>query len=270
MNTEELTGLIVGRLESERASIVQQWTFPQGTRTRHFVVDNLLPEEIAAQVFNGFPRNGQGFHDRESFREKKRTSAELSAHPQILQDITHAMQSPEVIAKVSELCGMKALEPDPSLYAGGLSMMFPGDFLNPHIDNSHDAKRDRYRRLNLLYYVSPDWSLENGGNFELWDDDVTQQKTLVSHFNRLVCMETNRHSWHSVSPVKADRPRCCVSNYYFSKVSPDETDYYHVTSFTGRPEERVKRIYGVMDNAMRNTVSKALGISRGKHLAKGE
>ncbi len=27
------------------------------------------------------------------------------------------------------------------LYAGGLSMMFEGDFLNPHIDNSHDAGR---------------------------------------------------------------------------------------------------------------------------------
>ena len=29
-----------------------------------------------------------------------------------------------------------------------------GHFLNPHIDNSHDAKRERYRRFNLLYGVS--------------------------------------------------------------------------------------------------------------------
>ena len=145
-------------------------------------------------------------------------------------------------------------------------MMFPGDFLNPHIDNSHDAARDRYRRLNLLYYASPDWSLENGGNFELWDDEVKTPKTIVSHFNRLVVMETDKNSWHSVSPVRAERPRCCVSNYYFSKLSPDTTQYFHVTSFTGRPDEGVKRAVGVVDNALRNVVGKTLNIGRGKHL----
>ena len=37
--------------------------------------------------------------------------------------------------------------------------MFEGDFLNPHVDNSHDANREKYRRLNLLFYVSPDWKM---------------------------------------------------------------------------------------------------------------
>ena len=41
--------------------------------------------------------------------------------------------------------------------------MTEGDFLNPHIDNSHDAKRERYRRLNLLYYVSPGWESAKRG-----------------------------------------------------------------------------------------------------------
>jgi Rps23 Pro-64 3,4-dihydroxylase Tpa1-like proline 4-hydroxylase len=89
-------------------------------------------------------------------------------------------------------------------------LKFPGDFLNPHIDNSHDGERKRYRRLNLLYYVSPDWKIENGGNFELWDDERINQKTLTALTNRLVVMETNKISWHSVSPVTTDRPRCCV------------------------------------------------------------
>ena len=145
-------------------------------------------------------------------------------------------------------------------------MMFPGDFLNPHIDNSHDGDRQRYRRLNLLYYVSPDWKIENGGNFELWNDERLNQKTLTALANRLVVMETNKISWHSVSQVQTDRPRCCVSNYYFSKISPDTSDYFHVTSFTGRPEEKIKRIVGFADNALRNLVSKTLKTGRGKHL----
>lgn len=106
----------------------------------------------------------------------------------------------------------------------------------------------------------------NGGNFELWDDTRTKQKTLVAHQNRLVVMETNKTSWHSVSKVTADRPRCCVSNYYFSEISPDGDKYFHVTSFSGRPEQPVRRLVGVVDNALRNIISKTLKAGRGKNL----
>ncbi|MNR05056.1 hypothetical protein D3C85_1210640 [compost metagenome] len=184
----------------------------------------------------------------------------------ILRDVTYALQSAEVVGKVAELLGVPSIVPDPSLYAGGLSMMFKGNFLNPHIDNSHDGGRGLYRRLNLLYYVTPEWELENGGNFELWGGKVKKQKTLVSKFNRLVVMDTNRDSWHSVSNVEVETPRCCVSNYYFSKISPDNDDYFHVTSFSGRPEEPGKHLLGVVDNRFRNTLSKVLRVRRGKAL----
>jgi len=266
MERAEFTRVILDKLEAERDSIVRQWINPEGTRTRHFVVDDMLPIPMARSIYEAFPRNGDGFHDRESFREKKRTSAHLSDYPAILGEVTYAFQSPEVVQKIGDLVGIDGLEPDPSLYAGGLSMMFLGDFLNPHIDNSHDAERSRYRRLNLLYYVSPDWWTANGGHFELWDEEVQVAKTVESRFNRLVVMETNTTSWHSVSPVLVDRPRCCVSNYYFSQQSPDGEEYFHVTSFTGRPGEGLKRAVGVVDNALRQVVSKTLGVGRGKHL----
>jgi Rps23 Pro-64 3,4-dihydroxylase Tpa1-like proline 4-hydroxylase len=264
MDRHALTKLILERLDASAADIRHQWANPTETNTRHFVVDNLLPKDVAHAIYAAYPKDANGFYSRESFREKKRTSAHLDQFEPILGEITHAFQAHSVIECVSNLVGFTQIESDPSLYAGGLSMMFKGDFLNPHIDNSHDAKRDRYRRLNLLYYVSPGWSLENGGNFELWDDARKRSKTIVSQFNRLVVMETNKTSWHSVSPVLVDAPRCCVSNYFFSKISPDETEYFHVTSFTGRPEETGKRVLGVVDNALRNTVSKALKFGRGK------
>ena len=145
-------------------------------------------------------------------------------------------------------------------------MMFRGDFLNPHIDNSHDAERKRYRRLNLLYYVSPNWKLKNGGNLEVWNEDQTKAKTIIAKTNRLIVMETNKTSWHSVSKVEINSPRCCVSNYYFSKISPDHSAYSHVTSFTGRPDEILKRSIGVIDNALRNFVSRSIKLGRGKKL----
>ena len=152
--------------------------------------------------------------------------------------MTDAFHTPAVLEGVRTATRLDGLEAHPSLYAGGISMMEMGDFLNPHIDNSHDAPRRRHRRSNLLYYISPDWQLSDGGDFELWNTGVTTPKVIQCAFNRLVVMETTRTSWHSVQPVTADRPRCCVSNYYFSQRSPEQRDYYHVTSFLGRPDQQ--------------------------------
>jgi Rps23 Pro-64 3,4-dihydroxylase Tpa1-like proline 4-hydroxylase len=266
MDREDITRLAVDRLDECRDEIANTWNHPEGTTTRHFHIDAFLPPEIAREAYAAFPKAGDGFYSRASFREKKRTSAHLDEYAPILREITFALQDPRVVDLIADIVGFRHIEPDPKLYAGGLSMMFKGDFLNPHIDNSHDAQRDRYRRLNALYYVSPDWQLENGGNFELWNDDQTEPKTIIAAENRLVVMETNKTSWHSVSPVAADYPRCCISNYYFSRESPDQSEYFHVTSFTGRPDEKVKRVLGVIDNSLRNGLSRTLKVGRGKNL----
>jgi Rps23 Pro-64 3,4-dihydroxylase Tpa1-like proline 4-hydroxylase len=167
------------------------------------------------------------------------------------------------------ITGIKGMMPDELLYAGGISLMAQGDFLNPHLDNSHDKDRENYRVLNLLYYVSPDWQLENGGNLELWDNGVHgEPRVIVSRFNRLALMITNKSSFHSVSKVTADEKRCCVSNYYFSQEPAESSPYFHVTSFYGRPEETLKGIGLGIDRKLRNFVRKLTGkrIVETKHL----
>lgn len=259
--------LIISRLNKEEENIRASWNSPNISNTRYFLIDNLLPGDITMEIFNAFPSQGENFNKRSSFRERKKTFAKLNILPKILTDITFAFQDASVIGKIEELTQMEDLEGDPKLYAGGLSMMFEGDFLNPHIDNSHDSERTRYRRLNLLFYVTPGWSLENGGNFELWDGKVTTPITIVSKFNRLVVMETNDKSWHSVNKVLVKTPRCCVSNYFFSQQSPKvNKNYYHVTSFMGRPEETLKRLWSRVDNFARQFIATKLGISRGRGL----
>ena len=196
-----LVELLVDKLSKEFNGLHEQWSNPTGTSTKHFYLDHLLPDNVALEIYNAFPKDARGFYNRESFREKKKTSADLAEYEKILSDITYAIQDKKVVDLIAGITGFSCIEPDPKLYAGGLSMMFSGDYLNPHIDNSHDIDRERYRRLNVLFYVSPDWKLENGGNFELWDDLRLTQKTIISKFNRIIVMETNKKSWHSVSEV---------------------------------------------------------------------
>jgi Rps23 Pro-64 3,4-dihydroxylase Tpa1-like proline 4-hydroxylase len=199
-----------------------------------------------------------------SFRERKYTFKQLDQVPPLLRDITFAIQSPEVVAVVERITGLTRQIPDPQLYAGGISLMARGNFLNPHIDNSHDKERKLYRTLNLLYYVTPGWKAEYGGSLELWDYSVKSAVVLPSLFNRLLIMETNRHSWHSVSPVRHEGQRCCVSNYYFSEHSPEGVDYFHVTSFSARPEQVVRRWVAAADNLARMGIRKVFRRGLGK------
>ena len=170
---------------------------------------------------------------------------------EILKDVTFALQDERVITIVENITGIKQLHGDSSLYAGGLSMMKKGHFLGPHIDNSHDQERESYRRLNILFYVTPKWNTESGGHLNLWDRKVINSKKIESRFNRLVVMETTPWSWHSVSEVKGEGERCCVSNYFFSSNSPTTEKSFHVTSFQALPNKKIMRLVCNIDNKMR-------------------
>lgn len=268
IDQENIAGHIYKRLSEDKKKLTEVWGIPKNTNTRHLVIDNLLPDNLCNQIYESFPKKLNNFHLRKSFRERKRTLTNLSIHNKNINNAIYAFQDKKVLNILSEITKINNLEADEKLYAGGLSLMMQDDFLNPHVDNSHNINREKYRRLNLLYYVTPNWIEEYGGNFELWDNNIKKPKVIISNFNRLVIMETTRHSWHSVNKLLSNKARCCLSNYYFTKNSPLKSNkkYFHVTSFTGRPNEKYKIAYALLDNNIRNVISKILKFGRGRKL----
>lgn len=252
---EQLVNLIVARLESEKGKIAADFHTDKGIGTRFTAIDDLLPQDVAKRFSEAFPAL-ENMRLLDSFRERKYTSKSLDKFDPLISDITFAFQDKRVIDIVTEITGIKDAVGDPHLYAGGISAMANGHFLNPHLDNSHDGEQENYRVLNLLYYVSLDWKAEYGGNLELWDQHVTRPIEIPSLFNRLVLMSTNDKSWHSVNEVKSDRPRYCISNYYFSPHSPNGYETNHVTYFMARPEQKVRRVVTKIDSGLRTAVRK--------------
>ena len=253
-NRETLVNLIVERLEMVVGELRDSFENSiNEVGVRYCVIDGLLPMDIAQLIYDSFPLV-EKMRLMDSFRERKYTSKSFDKFAPLIADITFAIQDPRVVHVIERITGIKDQIPDSSLYAGGLSAMGQGHFLGPHIDNSHDASRENYRTLNLLYYVSPDWEMENGGNLELWDRNVRNKVTVLSCFNRLVIMETNQWSWHSVNSVRTNRLRYCVSNYYFSPASPTSLEYFNITSFSARPEQKVLRAITWFDNKLRMMV----------------
>ena len=257
MNRQEIGHIIATRLEAAHDDLAFQ--FRKEGCVPSCVIDDLLPSHLAQEIHAAFPPHGR-MTFKNTLREKKYISAQMNEHPSILEETVFAFQQHNVVCAVASITGLMALEPDINLYAGGISAMPQGNYLKPHLDNSHDGQQEKYRALNLLYYTSPDWQEEFGGNLELWDNGPRGiPRTIVSRFNRLAIMATNRTSWHSVSTVLADKTRCCVSNYYFTPITPDHDDYFHATSFRGRPGEVIGDLVMQADNALRTTILKATG-----------
>ncbi|ACK73859.1 conserved hypothetical protein (plasmid) [Gloeothece citriformis PCC 7424] len=219
-------------------------------------IDDLLEYNDAKLIYDSFPSK-QKLLLLKDIREYKYVGIQMNQYNPILEEIIYAFQQPKVVSLIAEITGIEELLPDEYLYAGGISLMEYGCFLNPHLDNSHDKDRKNYRVINLLYYVTPDWKEEYGGNLELWDQGLKHNcRTIHSKFNRLVIMATNKKSLHSVSKINHYGKRCCVSNYYFSSKPKEVDDYFHVTSFRGRPEQKLRDLLLQADAKLRNGIRK--------------
>ncbi len=232
----------------------------------HFVIDDLLPPELAAEIASRFPAKSSMIA-KHSLRERKAIMARMAECDRLVSEAIYAFHEPEVVELIGRITGNATVEPDALLYAGGISAMGRGDFLNPHLDNSHDADRQRWRAFNLLYYVTPEWPDDIGGNLELWPEGG-ERITIHSRFNRLVVMATHGKSWHSVSPITGDGVRLCVSNYYFTPEPLLADDRFHVTSFRGRPEQPVADLVLRADAIARGGIRKLRpgGIARLTHV----
>lgn len=242
---------IAEKILQNKEELTRYWN--QSAPVKHMYIDNLLSESDAQEIYTHFPAKDQ-LMKRNTIREKKQVGIELEKYHASVSETLMAFQEQCVVNAVAEITGIIGMTPDPTLYASGLSMMQQNDFLNPHLDNSSDGNADKYRVINLLYYVTPGWKTENGGNLELWDEKVKNQVTLTAAFNRLAIMATDDKSWHSVSKVVVPEARRCLSNYYFAEKPINGKEYFHATTFKGRPGETFRGMLLEIDGMIRNGI----------------
>lgn len=271
METVEIAELILNRLVLEKEQIKTQFEQSK-SGIAHFYVDDLLPESVVNEITEVFPSKEKMVR-KKSLREYKYVAAQMDQYHPLLEKVIYAFQDERIVKLIGEVCSIDTLVPDENLYAGGLSLMAEGNFLNPHLDNSHDKDRDRWRILNLLYYVTPHWEDDYGGHLEVWPKGLEEEQiTIHSRYNRLAVMATHNRSWHSVSPVVHPGERRCVSNYYFSKQPLREDDSFHVTTFRARPGQKLKDMILSIDASLRMGLRKVFkkGIRENPHRYKKE
>ena len=235
-------------------------------------IDDFLKPEIARNIVASYPTFANAEHQGLSFdavNERKKIqicdSRKFSAPVAELNDF---LASPGFLSDLAYITAIPNVLADAELVGGGIHMTGPGGHLDVHIDFNYIEERKLHRRLNLLIYLNEAWDPSWGGQFQLWNEDVSKcEATFDPIFNRCVIFETSEISFHGVVPIspKAEQPRRSFATYYYTSEAPAHWDgSSHSTVFKARPDEKLKN-YVLMpaENAKRAAEAGIDNLKRG-------
>ena len=127
MPTRETSAdLIVKRLVPEKEHLASIY---RSAKVPHFIIDDLLPAELAQRIYAAFPPTSQ-MRLRKSLRELKYVTAQMNQCEPLREEAIFAFHDPRIVEVVEEITGLREIEADRLLYAGGISVMARGNFLS--------------------------------------------------------------------------------------------------------------------------------------------
>ena len=208
--------------------------------------DDFFDADALRKVLAEFPDIGKDKNDikYENPNELKLATKGEYRFGEVTREFVHFLNSQPFLEFLQHLTGIKeTLVPDPYFEGGGFHEIKPGGYLKMHVDFHKHKQMKLDRRLNILVYLNEDWKEEYGGNFELWERDMSKCATkILPVFNRLAMFSTTDYSWHGhPDPLTCppDRSRRSLALYYYTNGRPLEEvksgdEQKIVTTFTAR------------------------------------
>jgi Rps23 Pro-64 3,4-dihydroxylase Tpa1-like proline 4-hydroxylase len=107
------------------------------------------------------------------------------------------------------------ITPDASYDGGGYVVSPPGSFLGYHADFNFSSKASKYRVINNLFYMNPNYTDNLGGQLHLLDSNSkTVEKFVAPSQNTILGFFTDDTSFHGVSLNKENFFRRSFNLYY--------------------------------------------------------
>ena len=210
----------------------------------HIYFDEFLPAEVAEAALQDFPEpKAIDWHNSQDVNQRKKLAFDMVEKlPPSIRDVLYFLNSRPMLQFLEHLTGTRGLLPDPYYTGGGLHQIRPGGVLEVHADFSYHKEIRLDRRINVLIYFNKDWKQEYGGQFELWNREITRaEKKILPVFNRCVIFSTTSFSFHGhPEPLTcpSGRNRKSIATYYYSNGRPEEDPgltHRHEVAFQERP-----------------------------------
>jgi 2OG-Fe(II) oxygenase superfamily len=208
----------------------------------HIAFDEFLPHQLALTLAAQFPQpdNPAWTTHANAHANRQFLGDETKYHP-LFRQFTQAVSSRRFLLFLETLSGINGLIPDPYFIGGGAMTADCGHKLDMHIDFNWHYHLHVYRRLNALFYLTPEWQEGWGGALRV-EGSVTRNYFPV--FNRLIVFSTSEDSWHG-QPIPLACPpnikRNVFSAFYYTAASPAQeadphlTKYHEETPYTAAP-----------------------------------
>jgi 2OG-Fe(II) oxygenase superfamily len=205
----------------------------------HLVIENFLPDEIARAIAAEFPKPGDirwrlagpgdVAHSNDPNVEKLGSSDE-ECFPPLIRHIMHEFNSGTFVGFLSQLTQYKMLSPDPAFHGCGLHSTGRGGRLMVHADASRHPNPKLQQLLNVIYYATPDWQEEWGGQLELWSKDHSHcVKRVTPKCNSMLVFFTGSNSYHG-HPHPLTTPsgvrRNSLAAYFYTTDRVADADYH--------------------------------------------
>ncbi len=206
----------------------------------HVVIDDFLPEPWARAALEAFPspERMEAFTWQE-YERKGALRPGVDGCPEALELTLNSFNSGSFVSFLEVLTGIHGLVGDPHFDGGGAHQTLDGGRLGVHVDFNFHKALGLYRRLNLIYFLNPDWQDEYGGHLELWDREVAKCQVRVAPiFNRAVLFETSDHSWHGHPDPMRLPPgvtRKSLALYFYASGQGEQELEFHWTRHRARP-----------------------------------
>jgi hypothetical protein len=256
-NATAIREILLSRLRENAGELRMQYADGSNNQVHCCWLDDVLPEHVIEEAHRNRPTLSRMLRLADK-KERKYVCANVETLSQPIRDLILALADQEVANEVAQIIGKKRLEVDTKLYNGGLSVMMPGDFMCPHLDNSHDYSRQRHREVVVLFYLSPGWKRDFGGHLELWTRRRGGKSRMVPFSsNRLVIMEASERSWHSVGLITGPLPRDSLTTYFYAPAT--EKAPVRLTRFTSWPNRPMQALLFESEFRLRNLAARFIG-----------
>jgi 2OG-Fe(II) oxygenase superfamily len=193
--------------------------FAEAVPFQHAVLDGLLPADLLHEILNEVPdpkdESWTPFENTKS--HKKFAIAEDWLLGPNTRHLMSQLNSAAFIEFLEKLTGVQGLIPDPHHLGGGLQQIGSGGFLKIHTDFPFHKVWKLNRRVNVLLYLNQDWDEAWGGDFELWNEEMTSHRSVAPLFNRMVVFSTPNAKHGHPDPLLCPEDtfrRALVVHYY--------------------------------------------------------
>ena len=220
--------------------------FPYWVKTDalEFLYAKELQKEIMSIPDESYDRLENNFESKYVLRDK-------FAYPKKCSEFMNYLTSTDFVTKLSSLVNINlVLDTDRNFW--GIHKFNNGDKLDIHLDAGVYHRNGLKKCVTIGFYLSNNWTEDNGGNLELWRGDMVGENEYKLHecvvkvpplFNTMVVFVNTDNSWHgSPHPVKCTKnsQRYFLTCSYLSVCDhlPEHmTNLYKKALFIKRPDD---------------------------------